>query len=81
MNARRDLTVRGVKAILTRAGVDHLALEVFHDPALWTDLETGRQGTSVVIKGPKEARRRASHALYARPEQRPYPDLDMWSRP
>ena len=63
------LPVRGVKAILTRAGVDHSELEIY-------------QGTSVVIKGPREARRQASHVLYERGlSNAPYPDLDMWSRP
>jgi hypothetical protein len=42
----------------------------------------GRQETSVVIKGAKEARRQASHVLYERGlSNAPYSDLDMWSRP
>jgi hypothetical protein len=82
VSARRDLTVRCVKAMLTKAGVDHCALEIYRDPAVWTNLETGRQKTSVVIKGPKDARWQASHVLYERGlSNAPYPDLDMWSRP
>jgi hypothetical protein len=53
--SRRDLTVRGVKAMLTRAGVDYSALTITHDPAVWTDLETGAQSTSIKIEGPEGA--------------------------
>jgi hypothetical protein len=68
--------------MLTRAGVNDSALEIYHDPAVWTDLETGRQGTSVVVKGPKEARHQAWEALFYKPGLgvAPYPEYDMWSR-
>ena len=52
MSGRQDLTVREIEAMLTKSGVDHSALEIYHDPAVWTNLETGAQRTSVVIKGP-----------------------------
>jgi hypothetical protein len=82
VSSHQDLTVREIKAMLTKSGVDQSALEIYHDPAVWTNLETGAQGTSVVITGPREARRQASHVLYERGlSNAPYPDLDMWSRP
>ena len=79
---RPPLTVRGVKTMLTRAGVDYSALTITYDPAVWTDVETGRWSTSVLIKGPEEARQAAwdvlfySHGLGCAP----YPEYDMWSR-
>lgn len=81
MSARR-LTARGVKAMLTRAGVDCSALTITEDPAVWTDLETGRQSTSVKIEGPKEQREAAWDVLfYGRGLGcAPYPEYDMWSR-
>jgi hypothetical protein len=82
VSGRQDLTVGEVEAVLTKSGVDYSALEIYHDPAVWTNLETGAQRTSVVIKGPKEARRQASRVLYERGlSNARYPDLDMWSRP
>jgi hypothetical protein len=62
----RPLTARGLKAILTRAGVSHSALEIRDDPAVWTNVETGERSTSVVVGGPKELRRQASGVLYAK---------------
>lgn len=50
----RPLTAHGLKAILTRAGVDHPALEIRDDQAVWTDVETGQRSTSVVASGPRE---------------------------
>jgi hypothetical protein len=77
---RRRLTARGVKVILSRAGVDYSALTITDDNTLWTDVETGRQGTSVVISGPTEARRRAARVLFDRGfATAPYPDRDEWS--
>lgn len=57
MTARRarPLSVRGLKAMLTRAGVDHPALEIRDEPAVWTNAETGQRSTSVVVSGPKDA--------------------------
>ena len=82
MNARRDLTARGVKAMLTRAGVDYSALTITHDPTVWTDLETGAQSTSVKIEGPKTQRETAWDVLFYRPGLgcAPYPEYDLWSR-
>jgi hypothetical protein len=77
----RPLTARGVKMMLARAGVDYSALTVTEDPAVWTDLETGRQSTSVKIEGPEEARWQAALALYSHGlSNAPYPEYDMWSR-
>ena len=78
----RPLTARGVKTMLTRAGVDYSALTITEDPAVWTDLETGRQGTSVKIEGPKEQREAAWDVLFYRDGLgcAPYPEYDMWSR-
>jgi hypothetical protein len=78
----RPLTARGLKAILTRAGVDHSALEIRDDPAIWTNVETGERGTSVVVSGPKEPRRQVSRVLYDRGLAcAPYSGRDEWSRP
>jgi hypothetical protein len=80
--AAGPLTARGLKGMLTRGGVDHSDLQVGDDPAVWEDVETGERGTSVVVSGPKEARRQASHVLYDHGLScAPYPDRDMWSRP
>jgi hypothetical protein len=78
----RPLTVRGVKTILSRAGVDYSALMITYDPRVWTDLETGCQSTSVKIAGPREAREAAWDALFYRGDLgcAPYPEYDMWSR-
>jgi hypothetical protein len=77
----RAITARGVKAMLARSGVDYSALVITDDPAVWTDVETGEQTTSVVIEGPKEARRPAFHALLDRGlSVAPYPERDYWSR-
>jgi hypothetical protein len=78
----RPLTVRGVKAMLARARVDYAALTITHDPAIWTDLETGRSSTSVRIAGPRKARQAAWDVLfYGRGLGcAPYPEYDMWSR-
>jgi hypothetical protein len=78
----RPLTSRGLKAMLTRGGVDHSGLQVEDDPAVWTNVETGERGTSVVVSGPKQARLQASHVLFDRGLScAPYADQDMWSRP
>ena len=67
-----QLTARGVKTILTRAGVDQAELEV---------TDTGRNHHSVQITGPEEARAAAwselmDHGLACAP----YPDRDLYSR-
>jgi hypothetical protein len=82
VSARRPVTARGIKGMLTRAGVDHPALEIRDDYAVWTNVETGQRSTSVVVSGPKEARREAGHVLYDKGlANAPYPECDMWSRP
>jgi hypothetical protein len=65
-----------------RAGVDHSALEIHDDPAVWTNVETGERSTSVVVSGPKDLRWRATSVLYDKGlSNAPYPEYDMWSRP
>jgi hypothetical protein len=82
VTARQPLTARGLKAMLTRAGVDHSALEIRDDYAVWTNVETGQRSTSVVVSGPNEARREAGHVLHDKGlANAPYPECDMWSRP
>ena len=78
----RPLTARGVKMMLARAGIDHSKLTITYDPAVWTDLETGAQSTSVKIEGPREQREAAWDVLFYRPglSCAPYPEYDMWSR-
>lgn len=77
----RPLTARGVRAILTRSGVDHSALTITDDPAEWRDVMTGVAHTSIRIEGPKEPRRDASHVLFDRGFWlAPYPDHDDWHR-
>lgn len=80
--SRPALTARGVKTILTRAGVDHHAqLAITDDPTVWESLETGRRNTSVRITGPREARRHAAGVLFGKGLScAPYPDRDEWSR-
>lgn len=78
---RARLTARGVKMILTRAGVDYSALTITDDPDVWVDLETGKGTTSVKIEGPDEPRRRVWWALESRGLScAPYPEYDMWCR-
>jgi hypothetical protein len=82
VSTRRPLTARGVKAILTRAGIDYSALEIREDFTVWTNVETGEQSTCVVVSGPKELRTLTFHALYDKGLAcAPYPDHDEWSRP
>lgn len=77
----QELTARDVQEILTQAGVDHSALTIVDDPAVWTNIETGKSGTSVRIDGPKDARQQAFHVLFERGlVNAPYPDHDYWSR-
>jgi hypothetical protein len=78
----RPLTARALKGILTRAGVDHSGLEIRDDPAVWTNVENGERGTSVVVSGPTEPRRQASRILSDRRLAcAPYSGRDEWSRP
>jgi hypothetical protein len=82
VSATKPLTARGVKRMLTRAGVDHSALTITDDSAVWANLETGATSTSVVIRGDDEARRQAFGVLFsAHYACAPYPEYDMWSRP
>jgi len=77
----KSLTASEVDAILVLAGVDSSALTISDDPAVWTNIETGENGTSVRIDGPEETRRAATAALWeARLSHAPYPDHDFWSR-
>jgi hypothetical protein len=79
--ANLKLTARGVKTMLARAGVDYSELTITDDPAIWTDLDGGNPRTSVVIRGPEEARNRVWHALEDRGLAcAPYTDRDEWSR-
>jgi hypothetical protein len=81
MDTRKNLTAAEVTTILTEAGVDLSELTITDDPTVWADFETGAQGTSVRIDGPKEARRAATSVLFGRYlAQAPYPDHDFWSR-
>lgn len=82
MSARRPLTARGLKAILTCAGVDHSALQVRDHPPVWTNVETRERSTSVIVSGPTGPRQQAFHALFdSGLACAPYPDRDEWSRP
>jgi hypothetical protein len=75
------LTARGVKVMLARAGVDYSALTITDDPGVWVDIETGQQGTSVKVEGPRDVRQLAGAVLYGRGlGNAPYPGYDMWSR-
>jgi hypothetical protein len=68
--------------MLTRAGLEHSALEIRDDYAVWTNVETGQRSTSVEVSGPKEASGAAGHVLYDKGlANAPYPEYDMWSRP
>jgi hypothetical protein len=76
----RNLTARGVKTMLTRAGVDHSALTIRDDDTVRRNLETGA-AAAVIIEGPKEARTRAYHVLFDRGlSVAPHSDHDEWSR-
>ena len=76
----RNLTARGVKTMLTRAGVDHSALTIRDDDTVRRDLETGA-AAAVIIEGPREARTRAYHVLFDRGlSVAPHSDHDEWSR-
>jgi len=66
---RTALTARTVKILLTRGGVAH------------TELTMVERHGEVIITGPKERRRDASHVLYdAGLACAPYPDRDWWRR-
>lgn len=66
---KRRLTVRAVRVLLTRAGVDH------------TDLTISGRHSWVIVTGPEQARRRAAEVLYNRGLAcAPFPDRDEWSR-
>lgn len=77
----RPLTPRGVKAMLTREGVDYSALTITHDPEVWRDVETGVGSTSVKVEGPSPERRAARWALMEHGlSVAPYPNVDYFSR-
>jgi hypothetical protein len=68
MSKQRRLTVRGVKSILSRAGVDYSALEVTE------------RGDSVEIAGTRDERRASADVLYGRGLWcAPFPDRDCWT--
>jgi hypothetical protein len=63
------LTVRGVKAMLTRAGIDY------------TELGFREGNDRVCITGPQDARSRIWHVLLNKGLGcAPYTDCDWWSR-
>lgn len=67
---QRKLTVRGVKAMLTREGIDYTGLEFREDD------------NRVLISGDDSVRRRVRNALLdSGLTLAPYPDCDWWSRP
>jgi hypothetical protein len=81
MTSHRPLTARGLKAILTRAGVDHSALTITDDPTVWTDVESGERTAQVKVAGPKDVRRAVFQELFPRGyAQAPYLEADYWSR-
>ena len=82
MSTPRPLTARGVKVILTRAGIDHSVLEITNDYTVWVSIETGQRSTSVIISGLTSERRAAAAVLYDKGlSNAPYPEYDSWSRP
>jgi hypothetical protein len=71
MSDRKPLTVRSVKNMLTRAGVDHSKLTFTATNA----------GASVIIGELGAQRRQILHALLDRGlGVAPYPDKQVWSR-
>ena len=77
------LTARGVKIMLGRAGVDYSGLVIRDEHAVWIDVETGeRSQGSVVIEGPRDARKAAFWVLFDKGLSiAPYSKYDVWSRP
>lgn len=81
------LTARGVKQMLTRAGVDYAALTITDRTvtARRVDIDyTGPWQTTnqVIIEGPNDARRAAFDVLFwgrRALSVAPYPDRDEWS--
>ena len=70
----KTLTAAQVRRMLAKSGVDMSELTISDDATVWTNVETGKSGTSVRIDGPKEARRVAFHALFERGlANAPYP--------
>lgn len=86
MNAPKALTARGVKQMLTRAGVDHSELEIAEKQVTARRLDVDYTGpweniTQVVVTGPEAARRDAFHVLFDKGLcVAGYPDRDLWSR-
>jgi hypothetical protein len=77
----RQLTAREVTAMLAQAGVDCSGLDITDDDAVWRDLDGGNPRTSVVIRGPKEARSQVWGVLESRGLAcAPYADRDEWTR-
>ena len=79
--ACRPLTVRGVRQILTRAGVDQSALTL--EAVESESLVPGREGIicGVRISGPREARRTTTAPLMnAGLTCAPYPEATTWDR-
>ncbi len=86
MSAPKTLTARGLKQMLTRAGVDHAQLEFAEQQVTARRLDVDYTGpwekvTQVVVTGPKECRTAAFHVLFDKGLSiAPYPDRDIWSR-
>lgn len=77
----QPLTAEEVRAILAGADVDHSQLTITDDPAVWTNIETGVSGTSVLIEGANDVRRAADDVLFAEGfAVAPYPDRAYWNR-
>lgn len=79
--ACRPLTVRGVRQILTRDGVDQSALTL--EAVMTESLIPGREGIihGVRISGPREARRRTTSPLMtAGLTCAPLPEHATWDR-
>ncbi|MGH3903621.1 MAG: hypothetical protein ACRDTE_05435 [Pseudonocardiaceae bacterium] len=80
MSAPVRLSVRSVRAVLSCARVDISGLTITADDQVWTDVESGRQHTSVVISGAKQARRLVRDVLFERGLRCAlYSDRDEWS--
>jgi hypothetical protein len=79
--ADNTLTARDVTAMLDLAGVDYSGLDITEDDAVWTGLDGGNPRTSVIIRGPKEARDQVWPALEGGGLAcAPYGDRDEWTR-
>lgn len=80
----RPLTVRGVRQILSRAGVDSSALAIEARTVTQRDAWNGGPWTTsqeIVVTAPRDVRRPADEVLWgAGLTCAPYPDHSVWSR-